>query len=259
MTSTFSPREMRLLLAVLAIAAIAAAGPFLAQAPDYHRFADQQVRWGVPHAGDVLSNLAFVIAGVFGAWRLRLADGLGRVERSLGALACAGLVLTAFGSGWYHLQPDDTRLVADRLAMSVVFAGVLGLAACRVSARAGAALAMLVLAAAPAAVMFWSATGDLWPWAVLQGGGMVLLVVLAFSAGDRAAAPVRWGWVVAAYALAKLLEFGDHALWHAAGQWLSGHSLKHVVAALAVWPVFAAWRPALPARHNERRTARTAG
>ena len=41
------------------------------------------------------------------------------------------------------------------------------------------------------------------------------------------------GW----YALAKLLELGDHQVFATTHGWVSGHSLKHVAAAMAAWPV----------------------
>ena len=40
-------------------------GP-IPQDPEYHRFADTRALGGIPNAGDVLSNLALVLAGVFG-------------------------------------------------------------------------------------------------------------------------------------------------------------------------------------------------
>lgn len=258
MNPPFAPREARLLLAVLALVAFALFGPALAQPASYHAFADQHLRWGLAHAGDVLSNLPFALVGLAGAWRLARASGLAAVERGLGALACAGLVLTGAGSTWYHLNPDDAGLVVDRLAMAVAFAGLLGLAACRVSARAGAALAAFLLVAAPLSVASWATTGNLTPWAALQAGGLLLLVVLAATTAAPAATPIRWGWVVAGYALAKLLELGDHAVWEFTGQWLSGHSLKHVVAALAVVPVIAAWRPGERAGQNAGQRAHAA-
>ncbi|AEG94751.1 hypothetical protein [Ramlibacter tataouinensis] len=46
--------------------------------------------------------------------------------------------------------------------------------------------------------------------------------------------------MIAIYGLAKLLEAGDHAVFQATGQWLSGHSLKHLVAAAAAVPVVVA-------------------
>lgn len=236
--------ESRLLAAVLALAALACLGPALAQDPHFHDFADQHTRWGLPCAADVLTNLPFALAGLVGAWLLRAASGLSATERLLGGLTCLGLVLTAAGSSWYHLRPDDAGLVIDRLAMSVAFAGVLGLAACRVNARAGTSLAAVLLVAAPASVQWWAATGDLLPWAALQGGGLLLLVAASLTRPHAPVLPVRWALVVAGYVLAKLLEMGDHAVWEATGQWVSGHSLKHVVAAAAVLPLLAAWRGA---------------
>ena len=46
--------------------------------------------------------------------------------------------------------------------------------------------------------------------------------------------------VLGIYALAKALEMGDHAVFHALHGVISGHSLKHVAAAAAAWPVLAA-------------------
>src|SRR4051812_47632110 len=136
------PREWRLLLAVLALATLAIAGPHLAQMPQYHAFADQQSWRGMPHAGDVLSNLAFAFVGVACLVALaRARQALSGAERVLLALAGAGLLATCAASTWYHLAPGDARLVVDRAGMVVAFSGLLGLAACRVSSRAGLSLA----------------------------------------------------------------------------------------------------------------------
>jgi hypothetical protein len=242
MNPALTPHETRLLAAIAAALVLAAAGPHVAQPEHYHHFADQRLLWGLPCFGDVLSNLAFAAVAIPGAFRLAQAQ-LDRVQRTLGALACTGLLLTAAGSTWYHWQPDAAGLLADRLAMSVAFAGVLGLAACRVSRRAGGALAVFLLGAAPLALLGFDRTGNLLPWVVLQAGGLVLLVAMAWiEPGDTV--PVRWGWVVAGYVVAKAFEVQDHAVWAATGALVSGHTLKHLVAALAVVPVIAAWQPA---------------
>jgi hypothetical protein len=44
-------------------------------------------------------------------------------ERWLYLVMFAGLSLTAFGSGYYHLAPDNARLVWDRIAIMMVFMG----------------------------------------------------------------------------------------------------------------------------------------
>lgn len=242
---TLTPREVLLLLAGIALALLALALPPQAQ-PDYYlHFADQRAWFGIPYAADVLSNLPFALAGL---WGLRVlarvpAAALAPLPRLLVGLFFAGLLVTAFASGGFHWQPGTPGLAADRLAMTLAFAGALGLgAASYISGRAGALLALAVLLCGPLTVWVYAASGNLLPWALLQGGGMVLLLVLAFSRPLPGALAVRWGGVILIYAVAKALELADHALFDATGQFLAGHSLKHVVAAFAAWPVIAALR-----------------
>ncbi len=238
-----STAETGLLCAGLMLLALALGGPVLHDHPHQHGFADQRTLWGIPCALDVLSNLPFALAG---AWGLVL---LGRVRpgaldaaiRATAGMFCAGLLLTAAASSWYHWQPDNAGLLWDRLGMAVAFAGMLGLAAAqRVSPRAGGATALVALAAGPLAVLWWAHTGNLLPWAVVQLGGMLLVLVLACLPQRAGALTLRLGAVIAWYGAAKLLELGDHTVFEATGQWVAGHSLKHLAAAGAAWPVLRA-------------------
>lgn len=243
------PRERALLLAVLLLALVAVAGPTLMQPAHYHDFADQRA-WGVlPHAMDVLSNLPFAVWGLAGAGvlvqalRRRVVD---RTSAWLAALFFGGLVVTTAVSAMYHWQPDDAGLLWDRGGMVLAFAGLLGLAARQgVSARAGVALAAAVLLLGPVSVQVWAISGNLVPWGVLQFGGMALIVGLAClrpeaACTGRQALPIRWPLLIALYALAKVLELGDHQVYEWTGHLISGHSLKHIVASCAAWPVLAA-------------------
>ncbi len=235
------------LLAACAAALLAAWwAPPLHQHAHIHDFADQRLLWGIPCALDVLSNLPFALVGVLGLRFLgRLPAGaLPPVQLRLSALFFAGLILTAAASAWYHLRPDDAGLAVDRLGMAVAFAGLLGLlVATQVSARAGSVLGATLMVAGPLAAWLCLRTGNVLPWALLQFGGMVLVVALAWRAPAGPGLRVAWGWVIAAYAVAKVVEVGDHAIFEATGGWLSGHTLKHLVAACAAWPVIAALRP----------------
>lgn len=245
--------EILLLAGLALLLALAWLAPPLAQPAAFHAYAEQRVLWGIPHGLDVLSNIPFALAGAWGLLALRRVppEALPAAQRSGARLFFLGLVVTAAGSGWYHLEPNDPGLAIDRLSMAVAFAGLLALAAaCGVSARAGRLLAPMVLLLGPAAVVEWYVTGNVLPWALVQAGGMVLILLVA-AFGPRAAPglPMHWGWVLLAYALAKLLEVGDHAVFHASGELLSGHALKHVVAAFAAVPVIAALA-ALARRQN---------
>lgn len=237
------PAETGLLCAVLALLALALWGPVLQASPHQHGFADQRMLWGIPCALDVLSNLPFALAGAWGLVLLgRVRPGvLDAATRAAATLFCAGLLLTAAGSSWYHWQPDDAGLLWDRLGMVAAFAGILGLAAARhASPRAGGAMALAVLAAGPLAVLWWAHTGNLLPWAVVQMGGMLLVLALACLPQRAGALAVPLGAVIAWYGAAKLLELGDQAVFDATGQWVAGHSLKHLAAAGAAWPVLRA-------------------
>jgi hypothetical protein len=162
------------------------------------------------------------------------------------------LVFTAFASGWYHLHPDDAGLAIDRGGMAIAFAGLLGLAAAgRVSERAGAALGLAVLLAAPLAIKYWMASGNILPWGVLQFGGMALILWASLLRARSKALDVRWSLVILAYAAAKLFELNDEAVYQLTGHLVSGHTLKHVFAALAGCPVVVA----LGALRNSRQNA----
>lgn len=247
-----SRAETMLLATCAALFLVAWLGPVVAQPGDYHRFADQRVLWHVPMAMDVLSNLAFALAALLGGtalWQARKA--FGNVQSALAALFFAGLLLAAAGSCWYHLAPDEAGLAVDRTAMAVAFAGLLGLAAAlRISERAGACLGMAVVLLGPVAASIAFSSSNVTPWAVLQFGGMLVVVGLALRPARVGALPVPLVPVLLAYGLAKLLEMNDHSIFELTGQWISGHTLKHVVAALAAAPVIFVLRKAAGSRQN---------
>src|SRR5215467_13051543 len=100
-------------------------GP-LPQDPSYHLFVDNRVCGPIPRAGDVLTNLAILAAGLAGLllWkRVNIAPD----ERAAYTLLVAGMLFTAFGSAYYHWDPSDARLVWDRLPMTLVMAAIAAL------------------------------------------------------------------------------------------------------------------------------------
>lgn len=232
--------EWLLLLAVAALAALAVSLPAMRLPAGYHELADQRSLLGLPHALNVLSSLAFVVAGVSG-WRvLRRAapQPQHRVQRELAGLFLGGLILAGACSAIYHADPGDASLGIDRLGMSLAFASLLGLAAAdRVSARAGIALALFVALAAPAAVLTAVASANMMPWTVLQAGGLGLVTVLALRRPHADALALPLLAVVGLYVLAKLAELGDDAVFAATHGLVSGHTIKHLLAALTAWPV----------------------
>ena len=237
-------RAGRILLAAVALILVAwPLAPLIRQDQGYHAFADQREWLGVTNAADVLSNLAFALVGVVGVGALlsrRRTRFNSAAEIGLWLIAL-GILGTAFGSAWYHLNPTDATLVWDRLPMTIVFAGVLGAAiAQRLGEDAGRwSLAVLPLFGV-ASVVYWKSTGDLSLYMLLQLGGIVALTLLLVLARDRGD-PIPWLSVVVFYLAAKLAEMGDRAVWNATDGLVAGHAIKHLLAAAAVtaalWPI----------------------
>jgi hypothetical protein len=238
----------KLLFFVLTIAAIAIAlfAPRIEQPQAYHHFADDRPVLGVPNGLNVLSNLAFAVVG---AWGLRVALRGARFsdprERPAWVALFTGVLLTAAGSAWYHLDPNDASLVWDRLPMSVGFMGLFAaLIGERVSVPWGVRLLPPLLAVGAASVAWWAWNGNLVPYYVVQFYPLaaILLLLALFPArytrgGDLVIA-------LALYVAAKEAETYDRAIYQALG-FVSGHTLKHLLAAAG-----AAWLAAMLLRRS---------
>ena len=227
-------------LAAVALAAgvIALLVPPVRQDLAYHDFADHRVVLGLPYGLNVLSNVGFLAAGAWALARVGRA-ALPGWERVAGIVFGVGLLLTGLGSAWYHAAPSNVSLVWDRLPLSAlfptVFAVVIG---DRVSVAAGRALLAPLALGAVASVLWWQATDDLRAYGLAQFLPMLLIpLMLMLLPGRRPAAPLVWGIVL--YAIGKLTEVTDRAVF-ALGGLVSGHTLKHLLAAAAA-TMIACW------------------
>jgi len=229
--------------AMLAIAAAMLAYGPIPQLAHYHEFADARAWLGIPNAADVLSNVGFAIVAGWGFAALAARRRDPRIARGWPghSLFLASLLLTAIGSTWYHLAPDDARLFWDRTPIALLCAGLLLAvdAETRADPQPRWILPVLV-AAAIASVEWWSLTqargeGDLRPYLFLQAAPLVLVPSWQKLRGAPRPDRVAFGIAIALYVAAKIAELADHSIFAALG-FLSGHTLKHLlcVAASAV-------------------------
>ncbi len=229
------------LVTLVGVVVVAVAGAFalppMPQDLAYHAFADRRTIAGIPNALNVLSNLPFLAAGCFGLTVLSIhgAQMAPWQTRAYAALF-GGTALTGLGSAYYHLAPDNARLVWDRLPMTIGFMGLLtAMIGERVSVHAARQLFVPLLALGALSVGVWAWTerrgaGDLRLYGLVQFGS--LAVVLLLLALYRATQPGTHYLLagLAAYAAAKIFEALDAQIF-ALGRIVSGHSLKHVAAA----------------------------
>jgi len=214
--------------------------PAMPQPLDYHRFVDTRALFGIPNALDVLSNLGFIVAGRLG-WVVvfrRETVFATRSERVPYIVFFIGVLLTAFGSSYYHLAPDNERLFWDRLPMTIAFMSLISAQIVeRIDRRMGLRLLAPMLLVGAASVIYWRSTeragaGNVIPYAILQGYAVVVLLMLAALYRSRYTRANDLYAVFACYVLAKVLEAFDAQIF-AFGNLVSGHTLKHLSAAAA--------------------------
>jgi hypothetical protein len=232
-------------------------GPLL-QDQAYHRFADARTVLGVQHFADVFSSVAFIavgLAGVLLLWRSRALPGRFPIPGEWSAYWAFfwAVALTGVGSAYYHLAPNDARLTWDRLPIALAFMSLLGAVLAERLGTAGGwkLLAILGLLGA-ASVFYWRAFDDLRPYVLVQFGSLLAIVLIC----SRYPSQYTQGWAIfilaALYGLAKVCEFYDRDIFELTGRALSGHTLKHLIAAAAISTLLAwlAFRQPLSPGHS---------
>jgi hypothetical protein len=194
-------------------------GP-IAQSSVYHAFADTRTYLGVVNAADVLSNAGFAVVGLWGLFQLW------PLRRQL-ALAAGwpgylqffiALILTSVGSSFYHLAPDNDRLVWDRLPIALVCAGLLVAVRAETRPNINAWLwCFLLSVVAILSVVWWYVTeraghGDLRPYLLLQGLPLVLIPMWQTMHSAQRADRRAFGIAILLYIAAKVAELHDHQL-----------------------------------------------
>lgn len=221
------------LVTLAAIAVVCALDP-IPQDPAYHRFADTREFFGIPNFWNVATNLPFLVVGLAGLLQSRrlTEPALATHYRTL----CGALALVAFGSAWYHLAPDNARLVWDRMPMTVAFMALFAaVIADRVSWLAGRALLWPLVVAGMGSIAWWirgeaAGHGDLRAYGLVQFLPMLLIpLMLLLRRGNGIASRGIW-MALGVYAAAKVAEHFDY------------HALKHLAAALAAWWIVRAFQ-----------------
>jgi hypothetical protein len=236
MTRTSSLPDWRhgcLLLLALGSLAILWSRPPIVQDVRYHEFADREAWFGLPNFLNVISNLPFLIAGVAGlkfCWRRNEAMNLAW------AIFFVGVALVSFGSGWYHLHPDNASLVWDRLPMTIGFMAMTSaLLGEYVSERVGRWMLPPALLAGFWSVAHWHRVDDLRFYAWVQFAPLLVIpAMMALFPSRYSHRGLLW-LTLGFYALAKVLEACDGAIFRLTGGIIGGHPLKHLASAAACW------------------------
>ena len=266
------PRRVRVGLfiasAVAAVIVTLAAEP--ADAPmSYYRFAGDWRVFGIPNILNVVSNLPFLIAGTLGLAFVLGREGRGHLtrpaERWPYLVFFAGVTATTLGSGFFHLEPlladgslHTLAMLGDRIPITIAFTGLFAaFIADRVSAKAGLIALPLLVAFGVGACVYWYASygpggGDLRPYALVQSYPALAIPLICWLFAGRHTHGRYVVYTLAFYGVAKVAETYDTEVYMFLGETISGHVIKHLLAAAAAWMVLAMLR------HTARRAAEPA-
>ncbi|WVZ02323.1 hypothetical protein V8G54_023129 [Vigna mungo] len=199
--------------------------PAIPQSQEYHNFADHRKFFGIPNALNVISNFPFLVIGLVGLVLLYHGNYFRlSLQGEIWGWTCfyVGVAAVAVGSSYYHLKPDDARLVWDRLPMTVAFTSIIAIFIIeRIDERKGTVSIIPLLLAGIISIVYWR--------------------------------QAHWF-----YLLAKVLEATDEVIYGWTHHIVSGHTLKHLAAAMV--PVFLTFmlakRNVEPERQNLLKTWR---
>lgn len=235
---TVSNKTIFYVAMVISIITIIALSP-LTQSQLYHNFAEQRILFNIPHFGDVLSNLSFVVVGILLLWQSKTWQytELYKGQYSLFKFLAYGSILLGLGSGYYHWAPVDITLAWDRATMILGF-GVIFYDSClRYNIFSvnkpliGVSITTILFLCT---IIFWLVTSRLEPYVFVQFFTMFILVVFAIKNYKEIPSKHLFNMFVW-YALAKLFENQDKTIFSYTNELISGHTLKHIAYAIALY------------------------
>lgn len=214
--------------------------PAMPQDVHYHDFADQRTFFGIPNFFNVISNLPYLLIGMVGYLLVLKQSQLAIVFSLKRAYAFffAGVTLVCFGSGYYHLNPSNATLVWDRLPMTLAFMSfftvVIGEYVHERTARQ-LFFPLLVIGLISVIYWYWSegvGQGDLRLYILVQFLPIILMPLILWLFSSRFTHGYYYWLIIACYVLAKIFELADQFVFDAL-VFISGHSIKHLVSAMA--------------------------
>ncbi|MBL7919363.1 MAG: ceramidase domain-containing protein [Bacteroidia bacterium] len=225
------------LIAFTAIVSVFVSGPIY-QDQQYHLFADEREILCIPNFLNVISNIPLLIIGVLGMFFIIQNNKENNVKLWMNSLVFfIGIFFTGAGSMYYHLHPGDQTLLWDRLPMTISFMAFFSVVISKfICARSGARILIPLLIIGFISIVYWQMTerrgeGDLRFYALVQFLPLLLIsvILLVFKANNSLK---KYFWIILfTYALAKIFEMCDLLIFDIT-QCISGHSIKHILAAM---------------------------
>jgi hypothetical protein len=202
---------------------------------EYHNFADQRSFLDMNNFFDVISNIAFLVFGILGIIKAQKF----KTYKYSWMVFLVGVVLVAPGSAFYHWNPNNFTLIWDRLPMTIGFMGIFTAIVCEVFKFKQEVLILIVLnILGMYSVLHWQIFDDLRLYYWIQLTPLLTIILISFMFKNESILPFYLAGAFGFYLLAKITEKNDDAIFLATNQIISGHTIKHLLAAVAVYLLY---------------------
>ncbi|GLT75925.1 hypothetical protein SLA2020_476150 [Shorea laevis] len=211
--------------------------PKIPLSPHNPLFADMRNFLGMPNTLNVISNFPFLIVGVLG-FVLSLGGSFFNIslrgEVWGWVLFYAGIASMAFGSAYYHLKPDESRVMWDTLPMMIAYSSLFSSFIIeRLGERIGLSCLLSLLIVAVISIIYARTFSDLRLCITFQSIPCIAIPVMTFLFPPKYSHSMYWLWAAGACIVAKVEALADMKIYRANRYIISGHSLEHLCSAIA--------------------------
>uniref|UniRef100_A0A1D1Z834 Membrane progestin receptor alpha n=1 Tax=Anthurium amnicola TaxID=1678845 RepID=A0A1D1Z834_9ARAE len=212
-----------------------AATPKIPHSPRHHLFADMRNFLGVPNTLNVLTSFPLLVVGVVGFVLCLHGNCFGisvKGEIWGWAFFYAGVVGLAFGSAYYHLKPDDARVIWERFPMMISIASLFStLVTERLDQRLGLTCLFSLMLLVLGSIVYERTFNDLRLCMMFMLVPSVAIPAVAFMFPPKYTHSRYWFWAAGFYLLAKFEAMADMKAYSLNHYIISGHSLEHLILA----------------------------
>ncbi len=200
----------------------------------YHDFADNRTIFGINNFLDIVSSLPFLFVGMLGLYTICQNWGINYSWSWL--FLFLSVFCVAFGSSYYHFNPENKTLTWDRLPMAIGFMALFVITISDyINYKLEKWLLLPMCIVGIISVLYWHITDDLRIYVWVQFVSMALILIIIFIYKPT---HLQTKFLLSAflfYMLSKIAEYFDKQIFELLGHSLSGHTIKHLLAAIATF------------------------
>lgn len=143
------------------------------------------------------------------------------------------------GSSYYHLTPNNQTLVWDRLPMMISFMALFVALIIENKPEFNEKIILpIAILLGLLSVIYWDMTDDLRFYGVMQFAPLLAIPLMLYIFDARYSHRNYLAYGLVYYVLAKVFELTDAWVYELSEQIVSGHTIKHLLAAEATYYIY---------------------